>query len=767
MRPLTALHRGATLAGLLLWLCPAVALAASQRAVLELFVNQVASGEAIVVLRDADVLVSVETLTNAGIRRFEGSREDIGGQPYVSLTSLTPAIAFTFDERELRLELTVAPELLGEHVQDLFSGAPANLVYRADTSGFLNYSLNYTSDRHFDAFTESALSVKGALLYNTLSVNRSSVVRGLTSVSVDQRAAMRRWTFGDNLGYSGPLGGDAWLAGVTIGKEFGINPYFVRHPTLSLSTPISVPSVAEVYVNGQVVSREQVAPGLLELRNLPMTLGRNDAQVIVRDAFGNERELSSTYYLTTTALAKGVQDYQYSFGFRRENIVDKSFDYRTPVALARHRVGITDRITTGGRFEIEPGRLFSGGPSLNLRLPFGDVEAAASMSRHHGEWGTASLVGFSFTGRPISAGGSLMVASRDYVTLTPNPVDEDPATQVNVFASASPGGPVSLTAQHSLTRLHQGLTRQRTGVLSTVHLARNVELTASVSRISDERGHGREVYAGVTIMLGRASSVSVAHLRDGRGNRMAVDAQRSLPVGEGFGYQVHAETGGNNLATGVARYQNRYGRYELRQENVGDQSVTTASVMGSIVGIGGGLYAARPVQDSFALLRVPGVPGVRAYASHQEIGRTNRNGDLLIPDLQAYYGNILDVADGDIPLAYAVPDVSQTLALPHRGGAVALFNVDRIQRVVGSIRMVTDGEDRIPTYGELTVTAKGRDLVSPVGSTGAFYFEDLPPGTHTAVVRDTTGAECGFTISVPASDDTLVRLGTVRCEVRP
>jgi outer membrane usher protein len=69
------------------------------------------------------------------------------------------------------------------------------------------------------------------------------------------------------------------------------------------------------------------------------------------------------------------------------------------------------------------------------------------------------------------------------------------------------------------------------------------------------------------------------------------------------------------------------------------------------------------------------------FASHQEIGKTGRRGDLLVPDLQPYYGNVLNIADGDIPLQYAVPDVGVTLAPPYRGGAVAVFDVQRVQRV--------------------------------------------------------------------------------------
>jgi len=762
---LRALRPFPALCALLVLLSASKATAQSQRAVLEVLVNQVSAGESLVVLRGSDALISVQALKDAGLQGFDGEREPIGAQEFVSLNSLAPGIKFSVDERDLRLHLTADPSFLGEQVHDLYFGAPKDLVYKANTSGFVNYAVNYTSNKQADLFTESALSLRGALLYNTVSANNFGATRGLTSLTVDQRSAMRRWTFGDNLGFTGPLGGDSWIAGVTIAKEFAINPYFVRYPMLSVSTPISVPSVMEVQVNGQVVSREQVAPGMLDVRNLPMTLGRNDAQVIVRDAFGVERELSSSFYLTTSALSKGVQDYQYSVGFRRVGVGQKSWDYRTPVALARHRIGITDHVTAGGRVEAQPGRLYSGGPSLNLRLPIGEVEAATSVSSKRGAWGSAGLVGFSFTGRPVSAGGSVMAASRNYATLTPNPQGEDTKTEVNVFASANIGGPLSVTAQHSLRRLHQGITRQRTGVLSTIHLARNVEFTASVTRVRDERGSGREAYAGFTILFGK-STASVAHVQDGRGSRISLDAQRSLPVGEGYGYQMHAESGTNGNATGVARYQTQYGRYELRQEQLNGESNTTVSAAGAIVGIGGGVYASRPVQDSFALVRIPGVEGVRAFASHQEVGKTGKKGDLLVPDLHAYYANILDVADGDIPLQYAVPDVGQTLALPYRGGAVAVFDVQKVQRVVGSITVAQDGEDRVPAYGEITVTTKGREFSSPVGSSGRFYFEDLAAGTHSAVVRDKDGKECSLTITVPSSSGTIVNLGLLRCNAR-
>jgi outer membrane usher protein len=264
----------------------------------------------------------------------------------------------------------------------------------------------------------------------------------------------------------------------------------------------------------------------------------------------------------------------------------------------------------------------------------------------------------------------------------------------------------------------------------------------------------------VTVLFGRASA-STAYVQDSRGKRLAFEAQQPLPVGTGYGYQLRAEGGPTASVNGVGRYQGAHGRYEVRQETFGSESTTTLSAMGAIVGIGGGLFATRPVEESFALVRVPGVQGVRTFASNQEIGKTGRSGDLLVPDLQAYYGNTLSIADGDIPLEYGVSDVGMTLAPPYRGGAVAQFDVQRVQHVLGKV--VIAGDEKPHVYGEMTAYgANGRSYGSPVGTDGSFYFENLPTGTYVGVV-ERAGSQCVVTLEVPASKDIVLKLGTVRC----
>ena len=185
------------------------AFAQDQRAFLELVVNGLTKGQALVVMRTTDTLVSVDALTRAGFRTIEGRREQVDSDSFVSLASLSPVLTFVVDERALRLTLTVDPNLLERIVRDLQSAAPADLEYRRAPSAFMNYSVSGGDTGSYEVFTESALT-SGVLLWSTTaSTTARGTTRGATNVTIDQRGAIRRWIIGDSFVSGGPLGGDA------------------------------------------------------------------------------------------------------------------------------------------------------------------------------------------------------------------------------------------------------------------------------------------------------------------------------------------------------------------------------------------------------------------------------------------------------------------------------------------------------------------------------------------------------------------------------
>jgi outer membrane usher protein len=760
----------AALARVLCALCallivPLAASAQEQRAFLTLSLNGVEHGETLVVMRDTDALVPVSALQEAGLRDFTGRRETVDAQPFVSLASLAPRVEFRIDESALRLVLTADTELLGVVVRNLDAGAPADMEYRSAPSAFVNYAASAGTGADYELFGEAGLSARGALFYTTATRNATSTIRGLSNLTIDRRTGLQRWVIGDSFASAGPLGGDALIGGLTVGRDFSLAPYFVRYPTMSVSTPIAVPSVLEVHVNGRLVRQEQVQPGRIDLRNLPLSSGQNDTRLVVRDPFGGTREITSGFYVTSSVLARGVHDYQYTLGWRRQALGTASFDYREPVAVARHRIGITDFLTGGLRAEGSRG-LLSAGPSLNLRLPIGEVElgAGASRSGQQRQWSSAAQLSYMYVSRYLSLGGQLAQTGKHYANISLRADQERPARTVGLFGSV-PLGVATASFQHNESFGSETVAESRSSILASARLTRMAELVGTIARSRGPAGRGFEASLGVTMTFGPKTVASVSALRTSEGTHTAFDVQRPLPVGTGFGYQVRGEAGARSLASAVAQYQGSFGRYEVRHDGIGGTPTTTVNVSGGLVAIGGGLYPTRAVRGSYALVQVPGVQGVRTLSSNQEVGRTGRGGSLLVPDLLPYYGNLLAITDSDVSLDYEIAKVRMTIAPPYRGGAIARFPVRRIQRSEGRVIVVAAGGEQSTAYGALTLTVDGEAVVSPLGASGEFYFENVAAGRHEAVVTHAQGT-CAMTLEIPVVEAPLVSLGVVRCIAR-
>ncbi len=746
---------------------PSLARAAQeQRAILQLIVNLIEKGDVLVIVRQGDILARVSDLERAGLQGFPGKRETLRGEDYVSLSSLAPMVTFEMDERALVLRLTAQPALLGSTVLDLRPGRPPGTVYSQDASAFLNYAVNWQDFQRYDIAGEAGISIGGNLLFSSLTRNSDGeVVRGMTNLTVDERQSLRRWVVGDHFANSGSLGGSLFLGGVSVSRDFNLDPYFFRFPSLGLSAATLTPSTVEVYVNGLLVRQERLPPGQFDLRNLPVSTGSGVTRVVIRDAFGRAREITSPFYFTTGVLAPGLQEYSYNVGYRRNSFGPSSWDYDSLAFLGRHRVGLTDDFTAGVRVEEAPG-LTSGGPTINARFSFGEIEYSLAASHRQGFTGGATSIGYTYSGRPYSLGGAVRLLSPHYATLSLKAADERPWLEASAFVSLPVGSLTSLSLQHTLTNTQGKGLSQRLSLSSSVRLMDQLNLFVVGGRSYQRQANVNDVFVGLSYFLGKTTA-TVSHQQRGEVGTNSTELQQSLPVGTGFGYRFEgAKTKGQGqeerLLRGLLQYQGPYGRYEASYSWANNQDTTIISTAGGLAAIGGGVYLTRPVQDSFALIRVPEVEGVRGYFNNQEVGQTDSRGNLLMPNLLPYHTNRLSIADSDIPLDRTIDATEKIIAPPYRGGAVVAFPVRRMQSLTGTVFVEVSGETVVPALGELVVTADGKRFESPIGRQGQFYLENLPPGSHPGVVEygDKT---CAFAFEAPASDLSVVKLGSIRC----
>jgi outer membrane usher protein len=222
---------------------------------------------------------------------------------------------------------------------------------------------------------------------------------------------------------------------------------------------------------------------------------------------------------------------------------------------------------------------------------------------------------------------------------------------------------------------------------------------------------------------------------------------RTLPPGPGYAYRVEAQAGsGDPRAAGVFTYQTGFGRYEAQVDQMGPTTTAAVRAAGGVVLAGGRVFATRPVEEAYALVRV-GVPDVTAYLENQEVGTTDSNGDLLVPSLLARYSNRLSIRAADIPLDYDVGPVEQRVAPPRKGGMVVAFDVNPVRAVAGRLRLDAEGGGT-PGGGELALVQAGVTLRSPTTDDGRFFLEGLRPGAHEAEVT-WRGGTCRVTLVAP------------------
>jgi len=732
---------------------PAGAAGGEQQAQLDLFVNGDQKDTALVVLRGADILVPVEDLQRAGLTSVPGTRVRISGRDMVSLQSLAPSVEYSFDERALAVRLKVAPSLLGNSVIDLRSmSRPQDMTLHRDGSAFANYSLQLDGTGQLGAFAEAGASWKGGLLYSGASRGFDGrVIRGLSNATYDEPETLRRWMAGDT------VVADSALAGVSVSREYSLDPYFVHGPLPRTQGFALTPSTVDVYVNGVLVRQQQVKAGTFDLLNLPIDTGDGTYRTVVRDAFGRSQEVSGRYYFSSGLLGSGLTDYSAQVGLRRNNFGTRSFDYSGIGFSGRYRRGLTDHLTLGGR--IEGGRgLVSGGPTLTAGLPFGELDFSLAASGGQDGLGSAASLGYSYVSRRFGANALLRFLSNTYSNLSLTSGTDRARLQATFFAGLPIGRRVSAGIEAQATQRRDEGYLGRYALRGDVQIGSGTSLSVSAG-MADSRGTvSPDLLVSLTHFFGEQTTASAGAVRENGRSGSNLVVQRSLPMKNGFGYRVAGDSTSSS-AEAMVQAQSSYGLYQAEYHRNRDTNSALAQASGGVVLIGGEAFLSRPVQSGFALIRIPGVEGVRGYLNNQEIGRTNSKGNLLIPDLAPYYGNRLRIEGTDVPMDYELGSLEQLVATPLRGGAQVVFDVKRSQSVAGLLRM--DG-GAAPAYGELRVDYKGGHAESPVAADGRFWLDGVPAGKHHGLVEFRDGF-CNLDLTVPASRDRIVDVGAVRC----
>ncbi len=745
--------------------------AIDQKIILDWTLNGVSQGEAVALYRDQrEILILDSDIEKAGVHLPEGRHEEIGGKSYFILSSVKEGLTYRADVDNFKLEVTVKPEWFASNsLNYALNERPTGIQYRRDSSAWTNYALRLTTKEDLDGAFETGISLGGTLLFNQLQVTpEREVIRGLTNFTVDQREAMRRWILGDQLAFSGQLGSSVVLGGAGFSREFSLDPYFVRFPGTGISGVFLNPTTIDIYVNNSLLAQEKLPPGPFEIKNLPVPVGAGGTRIVARDIFGRQYEITSAYYISSGLLSKGVTEYTYEVGKRRDNLGIQNWEYGPLGFLGLHRIGLNDWITGGLRLE-GTSDVLSGGPILTTRLgKFGEFETSVGVSHDIDHGGLAGLAGYNYISQKFGGGFSFRVMSDHYATLGIRAVDDRAILDSSAGFGFPVGGRTSLSLLYSVTNQRDRGGTQRAGATTNIILADHWNLFVTSSHTwQTMMDNYTDAFVGLNYSFGENTNISSTYNLHDSQSTGGLEINKPLPLGEGYGYRVVGNVGATDLAEANLQYQGPYGLYEGDYQYTAGNGLGTVQASGGLVLMGEGkIFPTRPVQDAFALIRVPGVEGVKGYVNNQVVGHTDAEGDLLIPSMLSYYANRLGIADEDIPIGYRIDETELKIAPPYRGGALVNFPVMKVKNVTGKLRVIEHGRSVNPAYGEIRVLVKKETLSSPIGNDGIFYFENLQAGEYNAEI-EYEGGICKFILTIAENDESILNLGTLTCTLTP
>lgn len=770
---------------------------AMETAIVQIVLNREPKGEYFVKLtKDGDYLLRQSDLRAMGFREPAGAAEQIDGEPYRSLRSM-PGVRFTLNEREIALEITAPPDLLAFTVLDFAPPQHARIYRPADTSAFLNYGASY-ADGAVD--TLNVTSQLGARQEDFLFLTDGSYTRTdgkgqwarlMSNLTLDRRDAMQRLVAGDQFATSGDLGSTVPIGGIAFSKVYRINPYFINRPTLDITGAVPLPSEADIYLDGIRVRTERLSPGEFELKNILRHGGAGAVEIVIRDMFGREQRLKYPFYAAETLLRKGLHEYSYQLGFERRELGNESFRYGSPAILGFHRYGISDNLTLGLRGEAMED-LVNFGPQATLLLGRGGVATfVVAGSRDDSGTGLAGSMDYAFQGAPFSARLLLRGFTRDYATIGSRQSMTKPRYELDTGVSYNSSRLGGLSLSYTSSGAYGGQDRQVASATYSRGLTGSTTLLLTFRRVMGQE-NANELFAGITWFPGQGHSVSTAFEKRKDADTETLQLQKNTPVGEGTGYRLAFQRSASEGSTTYSvnpflQYNTPWsilsGDYKGRTSDEGTDGSWQLSAAGGLAYVGGYLGFSRPVDDSFGLVKVGNVGGVRVYHDNHEIGRTDATGTLFVPNLRSYYNNFMSINDKDVPINYAISDVARYISPPLRSGSCVIFGATRLQPLAGALKTRESGVLKPLEYQSFILNVNGRDLAAFTGSNGEFYLEGLPaaaddlqslgcaamdlpapagiqPGIYQGSF-EYQGKRRDFSVTVPKTDAIVVELGEI------
>jgi outer membrane usher protein len=710
-----------------------------------------------------------------------------GGAKLIALDQV-PGLQYRYDASRQAIALTadaqlVRPNQIGQRPS---SGLPIG----SDTGLVLNYDAFLQGSPDRDVSTSLSVSNEERLFSRLGILGNTGVARVGGSAGAYTRLDSA-WHYDDPVRLTTAQVGDAissslsWSRAVRLGglqfrRNFALRPDLITFPVPTLSGSAIVPSSVDIYINNVRQFSSDVPSGPFVINNPVALTGAGQARLVVRDELGREVSTTLPIYVDNRMVAKGLDSYSLEGGFLRRNYGVRSFDYgQAPSFSGSWRRGLSDFFTVESHGEGAAG-LYNAGAGGLLRL---------------GQWGVVNAAATGSTGRTngtqASLGYQLILPRFSLVTQTTRNFSQyrDLASiggtpPPRIFDQVNISVPIMLTQSIGLSYIHSrgvadlGQVQDQTGVPAatgdsvtrigsityTAQLLRWCSLFANAYKDFDST-HSHGFWVGVSLDLGHRVTGFVNAGRSQDQNTYGASLVKTADYGGGVEWGAQDNEGGHQYSRlARAGYLGRYGEISgAAQDNQG-QTLLSLDANGGLIFMDGVLEPSRHIYDSFALISTDGISGIPVLNENRVMGNTDGSGHLLIPDLNSYQHNRIEIDSLVLPPDANIP-VSRIDVVPRsQSGVLAHFAVQRY--TAATVNLVDAAGKPLPSGTLLRHAESGQDFV--VGYDGQAFIENLQPHNHltaqNADPHQRVDCTAEFDYQAPGNGSSLPTIGPVTCK---
>lgn len=728
--------------------------------------NGLPTNEVALFLKDSQrmVWIKADTLNYLRINNFKLPSITYNGSKFYCLNKFK-AITYHVDTLESTINMQVP---LGYFHNYSFRAQhnPILIPQKSPLGGFFNYDLfgQRTTDRddiangnfEFGVFNNFGVITTNFLTKHTDSMNR--IIRLDSTWQIDEPQKMQTWRFGDSINAPGDWGRAVSFGGIQWSRNFSTQPGFIKFPLPAMKGTAVVPSTADVFINNALVAKGDVPVGPFDVTNIPVVTGPGNITLVTTDVLGRQQIVNVPYYASTRILRQGLHDFSFAAGLAREDYGINSNKYSNLLLSATDQYGITNKLTSTFHGEALDGIQAAGFGENYLLLNYGVASFSVAGSRSsHGKFGGLVMVGFNRTGKILSYGLNAKFTDNNFRQIgydTYLPPAAETQGYISLFTGHTGSFSISYTGRENRDQPNQ---RFLTASYST-NFTKNIYFNVSgVTNIGGERSRG--IYLTIVANLGNRTTGSINFDHHDHSDQYGVQIQRNLPLGSGYGYRLNAVGGDNPYVNSGISVQKDFGKYSAQvaweNRHALDYQVDAS---GGIAILNNDIFFSRKIDQSFAVVKVPGYKNIPVYLENHVVAHTDSYDNAFIPNLIAYDPNHISVDPSELPMDAEFSKTKFEVMPYYRSGVIVTLP---IKHSYSRTLIVKDQKGKVIPVGSIAKVS-GQTNTFIVGYEGVLYLTGLKK--NNSVVIRWNGNRCSFNLSYRPDLNSLTDMQTIECK---